>query len=249
MRVEKGDGWEMRLGRWQDSPPDRCGHLVSDPPFTDHVSAHAAQRAGLASRQGAWVGGSGTGLSFGGVSPEAVARALEHVDRWSVIFCAIEQVGDYQRAAPDLYVRGGWWAKTNASPQFTGDRPAAPGEAVAIFHARGPKRWNRGGHKAEWRGPISHTGASPWDERIHETQKPLWLMAELVSAFTDPGDLVWDPYAGAATTGVACLLSGREFIGHEIQERYFEGSCRRLEAAARAQPLRDARAGQLGLEL
>ena len=256
--VAQGEGWTVRLGRWQDSPPDQVDHVISDPPFTDHVSKNAKQRLGLAFRSKAdrlrkqaadpdlEVYGC-EGLSFGGIAPHEIGPGIvAHVRRWTVLFCAIEQVGQFQQACPDEYLRGGWWRKTNASPQFTGDRPASPGEAIVFLHPKGKKKWNRGGHKAEWSGPSSHGTFNAWDERVHETQKPLWLMLELIEAFTDPGDLVWDPYMGSATTGVACLMRGRRFLGHEMQEGYYQASIERLQAAEQGMTLGDARAGQLG---
>jgi hypothetical protein len=243
--------WELRPGRWQDSPPEMVDHIISDPPYTDLVSARARTRKGLAWRQGRDIETSETHLSFDGIDPGDIAGPLlERCRRWAVFFCAIEQVGAYSEAEPHAWVRGGWWSKSNRTPQFTGDRPGVPGESLAILHGPTRKRWNRGGHAAEWIGPNVHdrNGAGdPWDERVHETQKPLWLMVALVEAFTDPGDLVWDPYCGSGTTGVACLLLGRRFLGHEEQPRYVEAGRRRLRAAEAGQPLRDHEAGQLTL--
>ena len=65
----------------------------------------------------------------------------------------------------------------------------------------------------------------------HPTQKPVVLM-EWSIEFTR-GDLVCDPFLGSGTTGVACARLGRRFIGVEIEERYFDIACRRIEAAQR----------------
>lgn len=263
--IVKGDGWELRGGKWQDSAPEMVDHVISDPPFSNYVSKHAKPRVALAYRSkaerkrqerlhGAVKDSHGcASLSFDGVVPLEVGPALVALSRrWTVLFCAVEQIGEYKAASPKEYIRGGWWAKTNAAPQFTGDRPASPGEGIVILHQVGKKRWSRGGHKAEWRGPSSHsTGAGPFDERIHETQKPLWLMQALIEAFTDPGELIWDPYCGSGTTGVACLLTGRRFLGHELQTGppeykfdYVADACERLRAAERGQAFGEYRAGQ-----
>jgi hypothetical protein len=240
----------MRQGRWQDSPPEEVDHIISDPPFTDHVSAKAKQRVGLGQRQGRTVVAEGQALSFDGIDERELGPLLvPYAKRWTVLFCAIEQIGGYAAACPEHWVRGGVWVKTNPSPQFTGDRPGMWGESLAIMHAPGKKRWNRGGHAGLWTGATRNSTyrSTPFDERVHETQKPLWLMVALVEAFTDPGDLVWDPYAGSGTTGVACLLTGRRFLGHEMQQRYHEVACERLAAAAKGATLLDARSGQQGL--
>lgn len=260
-----GDGWEMRRGRWQDSPPSEVDHVISDPPFTDHVSAKAKQREGMYNRQtkrveprpgrlGSNRGGGKHGLSFSGIEAADIGPALVALPRrWTVLFCAIEQVGEYAKACPEQWVRGCIWTKTNPSPQFTGDRPGMWGESIAVMHAPGKKRWNRGGHAGRWDGGRRNHG-EPFDAKAHETQKPLWLMVALVEAFTDPGDLVWDPYTGSGTTGVACLLTGRRFLGHEMQDGapphendYFGEACERLRAAERGQALGEFKAGQMGL--
>ena len=47
------------------------------------------------------------------------------------------------------------------------------------------------------------------------------------------GKTVLDPYMGSGSTGVACMTTGRKFIGIEIDPDYFEIACRRIEAAQR----------------
>ena len=63
---------------------------------------------------------------------------------------------------------------------------------------------------------------------LHPTEKPLSLMQEVVS-WTDGN--VLDPFMGSGTTGVACANLGRKFIGIEIEQKYFDIACERIEAA------------------
>ena len=49
--------------------------------------------------------------------------------------------------------------------------------------------------------------------------------------FTEPEDLILDPFMGSGTTGVACANLGRRFIGIEIEPRYFDIACKRIETA------------------
>jgi site-specific DNA-methyltransferase (adenine-specific) len=67
-------------------------------------------------------------------------------------------------------------------------------------------------------------------EHGHPTEKPLRLMRWCV-AMTKGA--VLDPYMGSGTTGAACVSLGREFIGIEIEPRYFDIACKRIEAAYR----------------
>jgi len=66
----------------------------------------------------------------------------------------------------------------------------------------------------------------------HPTVKPLALMRWLVKLVAQPGDVVLDPFMGSGTTGVACVMEGREFIGIEREAEYVEIARRRIEAAA-----------------
>jgi len=56
------------------------------------------------------------------------------------------------------------------------------------------------------------------------------LIARCLRATTDPGDLVLDPFAGSATTGVAALELGRHFVGYEQDENHALLAARRLSA-------------------
>jgi site-specific DNA-methyltransferase (adenine-specific) len=56
---------------------------------------------------------------------------------------------------------------------------------------------------------------------VHPTQKPVALMEYLIRTYTNPGELVLDSCMGSGTTGVAALNCGREFIGIEIDDKYF----------------------------
>lgn len=69
----------------------------------------------------------------------------------------------------------------------------------------------------------------------HPWPKPIKLIKKLVSHWSNAGDTVLDPYMGSGTTGMACAQMGRKFIGIEIEPKYFELSCRQIEAAY-AQP-------------
>ena len=64
----------------------------------------------------------------------------------------------------------------------------------------------------------------------HPTQKPIKLMLRLVKRTTGT---VLDPFMGSGTTGVACARLGRSFVGIEIEPRYFDIACRRIEQAQR----------------
>ena len=68
------------------------------------------------------------------------------------------------------------------------------------------------------------------DSGYHPTQKPVDLLEYLIKTYTNEGDLVLDNCMGSGSTGVACQNTNREFIGMELDEKYFKIACERLGA-------------------
>jgi site-specific DNA-methyltransferase (adenine-specific) len=66
--------------------------------------------------------------------------------------------------------------------------------------------------------------------REHTTQKPIRLMRWCIEQAGEP-QIILDPFMGSGTTGVACAQLGRKFIGIEIEPKYFDIACRRIEQA------------------
>ena len=64
---------------------------------------------------------------------------------------------------------------------------------------------------------------------LHPTQKPVALLEYLIKTYTDEGELVLDFTMGSGSTGVACINTNREFIGIELNEKYFNIAKDRLE--------------------
>ena len=65
-------------------------------------------------------------------------------------------------------------------------------------------------------------------QQVHPTQKPVPMLEWLVSTYTNEGDLVLDNCMGSGSCGVACKNIGREFIGIEKEEKYYEVACERI---------------------
>jgi site-specific DNA-methyltransferase (adenine-specific) len=195
-------------------------HVIGDPPYNARTHDRARSLKD---------GGSDIAIDFAVLPPlgEIIPSLVRAAMRWTILFCALEQLGAYETAGPNIFIRSGLWVRTNGTPQISGDRPAQGGEGIALLHRVGPKRWNRHGDRGVWTGPRD---ADPL--RVHPTKKPLWLMEALLRDFTDPGDLVFDPTAGEGTTGEACIKLGRRFIGCEIDPKYHAAGLARLTRAA-----------------
>jgi site-specific DNA-methyltransferase (adenine-specific) len=84
-------------------------------------------------------------------------------------------------------------------------------------------------HRQVWRG-IVREGAENVANSVkhHPTQKPVALMEWCIGM---TAGLVFDPFMGSGTTGVACVKLGRRFIGIEIEPKYFDIACRRIDDA------------------
>lgn len=102
--------------------------------------------------------------------------------------------------------------------------------------------WMKGGHGVycyrKQFPPPSRMAENGGREAAHPTQKPIGLMAWCIGLTKVPaGAVVLDPFMGSGTTGVACMNLGRRFIGIEIERRYFDIACERIENAQRQERL------------
>jgi DNA modification methylase len=82
-----------------------------------------------------------------------------------------------------------------------------------------------------WKGLIKASEKD--DVRQHPTQKPVALLRWCIEHLPVGCETILDPFMGSGTTGVAAVKLGRRFIGVEIDERYFDIACRRIEAATK----------------
>lgn len=73
--------------------------------------------------------------------------------------------------------------------------------------------------------------SNPNQDSFHPTQKPVALLEYLVKTYTNASEAVLDNCMGSGTTGVACMNTGRNFIGIEREPKYFEIAKRRIEQA------------------
>ena len=68
-------------------------------------------------------------------------------------------------------------------------------------------------------------------EQLHQNQKPLELIQQIIEKSSKENDLVLDPFIGSGTTAVACINTGRNFIGIELDETYFNIAKKRINEA------------------
>ena len=135
------------------------------------------------------------------------------------------------------------WYSKGGDVKFNLDEVRVPQKYPGKRHYKGPK-------KGQWSGnPLGKNPGDVWDipnvkanhieKTEHPCQFPVALAERIVRALTLPGELVLDPFGGVASSGIAAVLSGRRFLGAELNRRYLEiaedrwNSVCRNEAAVR----------------
>lgn len=209
----------------------RVSHVISDPPYED--DAHRADRL-ITGRNRPIIAEAFTFGSIEATRNEVAAKAISICDGWFIAFCMAEGVRAWRdsiEAAGAKYKRSMIWIKPDAMPQFNGQGPSVGFEAmVSAWCGHGYSSWNGGGRV----GTFYHNKNSG-GKHEHPAQKPLPLMRELITLFSNPGELILDPFMGSGTTGYACIETGRQFIGIEKDPKYFDLACKRM-AEAYSQP-------------
>jgi site-specific DNA-methyltransferase (adenine-specific) len=226
------DDWELRTGRNDDSMsglaslPDKSIDVgIMDPPY--EAEAHTAQRRQKVSR-GGLLAIVGAPLKFPPITEaerEEVSRQMARVVMQRVlVFCQVEAVhlwrGSLERAGL-RYKRSIPWVKPDAMPSLHGRWPGQSFESIVLAVQPRSERCPIGGKAVYYEFPRAQN-------KVHDTAKPLPLMRALVTDFSLPGELVCDPYAGSGTTGVACRMLGRRFIGWESDVTMAEIARRRI---------------------
>jgi len=99
-----------------------------------------------------------------------------------------------------------------------------------------PRSWDS--FNADWKYPSNilpfPAVVSNSREKVnHPTQKPVSLLMYLIKTYTQEDALILDTFMGSGTTGVACINTGRKFIGMELDDNYFSIAKTRIENAIR----------------
>lgn len=213
-------------------------HSIFDPPYEAHMHAAKREKKAFGSQRRIRIDGHANPPpvnfpSIGGMR-EVITPHLVHITQgWFLAFCTPEGVAPWRDAieeAEGRYKRACIWNKPDSAPQFNGQGPAMGAEMfVAAWCGDGHSRWNGGGR----RNVFTHNTNQSDRHGVHPTEKPVSLMVEIIDLFTNPYEIVLDPFMGSGTTGVACLKRHRRFIGIEKDSKFFDIACQRIAAAAR----------------
>lgn len=131
------------------------------------------------------------------------------------VFCGIEQVSHIKKTFREngLSTRLVVWNKTNPSP-MNGDKIWLSSVECCVYGKFPKATFNE-----HCKGSVLNfpSGRS----KIHPTQKPLKLFEKIVEVSSNEGDVVFDPFMGSGTSGVAAKNLNRKFVGCEANDEYF----------------------------
>lgn len=236
-RVEHiAEGVTLYLGDCREILPSigKVQAIISDPPY----EAVMQNKWGVLSRNAPSSHVRHENLGFDAIDhmrDDVANAAVAACEGWIVLFCMAEGVRAWRdaiEAAGARYKRAMVWVKPDAMPQFNGQGPSVGHEMlVSAWCGQGHSKWNGGGRPGVFTFNKNTIGAE------HPTQKPLPLMSELVRLFSFDRGLVCDPFCGSGTTGVAAVRLGRQFVGIEQDQKWFDLSIRRILEALKQQDL------------
>ena len=129
------------------------------------------------------------------------------------------------------------WRIFVAAKNFVQMRPTAMqfsyDPVVVWWTEGGGKPWSDGTKSRDFyvanTAPVVANPHNP--EKKHPCPRPLDMMERVIGQWARPNSIVLDPFMGSGTTGVACANLGRKFIGIEIERKYFDIACERIDAA------------------
>lgn len=120
------------------------------------------------------------------------------------------------------------WDKTNPVPVNSKLNYLSNASEYFISVVKGKKPK----FKSEYdKGIYSFPICSGRERTSHPTQKPLQLIQQIIEKHSDEGDIILDPFLGSGTTAVAAVNTNRHYIGFELDEKYFDIACQRLDEA------------------
>jgi len=147
------------------------------------------------------------------------------------IFTSYNMLGKWHEALDDHFdtFQFAVWHKTNPIPKFQRSGFLNSCELIVLCYNQGHK-WNftkQNEMHNFFEFPIC-MGNERLKDPLHPTQKPVKLLKHLIKIATNENDIVYDPFMGVGSTGVAAKELGRKFIGAEIDKKYYESAKKRI---------------------
>ena len=168
-----------------------------------------------------------------GYDPAILDECLRVVKNVNItLFCSLKQLPMYFKYCEkkNIHCKIMIWGKTNPPPLCNGTYLS---DTEYILHL------SEGDKEAEFATDYYLTSTvkiAKTDPLYHPTTKPINILKDLIEAVSDEGDVILDPFMGSGSTAVACIETGRYFIGCEMEERYFNVCERKIDNALAENP-------------
>jgi site-specific DNA-methyltransferase (adenine-specific) len=223
MRIETiAEGVTLYLGDclqvMRSFPPCfRVDAVITDPPYGVDLTA----------KQNKWVKNEGAGYASIEDTPDfvrsvvvpAISASIE-IARNALVTPGTRNTFSY----PTPVAIGGVFNPNGAGSGKWGFECLAP----ILYYGKDPYlAAGKGRRPNSWEQPATDFS----EKNGHPCPKPMGMMRWLVARGSLPGETVLDPFMGSGTTGVAAIRLGRKFIGIEIEPKYFDIACKRIQAA------------------
>ncbi len=212
-RIEQIGEATLYLGDCMEVMPTlgKIDAVVTDPPYG------ISYRSGMTGHDG--------GKSLPGIYGDEDTSARDYVIEWAGDIPGL-YFGSWRRHRPESCRMVLIWNKGTHVGMGDLSTPWKP-NIEEIYVVGNGFSGHRGSSVLDFSAPVSWNSTK--NGRRHSHEKPIALMAELVSKC--PQGTILDPFMGSGTTGVACANLGRRFIGIEKEPKYFDIACERIAAA------------------
>ena len=194
---------------------DRCDATITDPPYGVDLGSTNGSGGAHGLKLQAYASYADTYENYVAEVVPALAQAVQMTGRAAVF------IGPHIHELPKFDALGGVFCSAATGRHQWGFKNFLP----VLLYGTYPDL-HKGAHH-----PTVIASNETAEKNGHPVPKPVGWMRWLVALTTRPGETVLDPFMGSGTTGVACMNLGRQFIGIEIDRRYFDIACRRIEAA------------------
>lgn len=222
----EGDAWKV-LDNFED---DSFDAIITDPPYSaldEQMQTGSTRKRNL---------NKGWDFETNDIDETLYAKMLRVLKPGGHFFCfmpaskhdTIDYIHDQVKTAEKagFTFNAQWvWDKKHVSLGYNG----RPRHELIMFFSKGKRHMYPAGHPMR-RTPdvLEHPRIMSKKEKVHQTEKPIALIMDLVEFSTLPGDTVLDPFAGSFSLGMAATLTGRNSVGIEMNTEFARAGINRM---------------------
>ena len=213
----KGDCMELL----KDIPDKSIDLIIMDPPYKKKGNGYYAPGGAFGAKTREYHNELDNNQLLNGITDDVLDELVRVMKKINIyIWCNKEQLRQYidyfenKGCNTDLLT----WHKTNPVPTCN-NKYLSDTEYLYHFKEKGVRIY--GSYATKKKYYVTSTNKKDKELYNHPTIKPLEIISNLVINSSSENDVVLDPFMGSGTSGVACKLNNRNFIGMEINEEYF----------------------------